>query len=472
MTLIRAEEANFCATTLVSSSQAKASTPAEIDQVWLSYWNPSSKSAKLQSRNILWSYYYEKLTKIYLPSLKKKKLQPMLDEGDLESQVAQEILDCIQSFNPTFEVSFENFCGPQIVRFTRQNLYRDQKPLGNRATAQASQVFSDALESLKTQGKWPFTSEELNEEVSRQLLKRSRFENEQALQKKVLWTLERAARPATMSLDDRGFQYESGQRIFEPSFESTAEQNVEMQDLIAFVSKDFSIRDQIMIELLFQGRTQAEIATELHQRGKEHLRKTSIVKLKKNAEEAFGELSQKIQFAKVRRTLSESLNVSPAPTSPPLLNRRDWLLLTLQQLDIRIDGKTNRQHDNSEFYLDPGKPIDFDSFLNSLSSHLSGRDLFLIRLAFQSAPEKSMIEQLQSAGFKKPRLPIMTILKNDIRPTLEFRLIDFTMEEELRKQGFSISESRVSQILSDEILPALKKRLQQLGPTRSGTQRD
>jgi hypothetical protein len=227
-----------------------------------------------------------------------------------------------------------------------------------------------------------------------------------------------------------------------------------------------------MIELLFQGRTQAEIATELHQRGKEHLRKTSIVKLKKNAEEAFGELSQKIQFAKVRRTLSESLNVSPAPTSPPLLNRRDWLLLTLQQLDIRIDGKTNRQHDNSEFYLDPGKPIDFDSFLNSLSSHLSGRDLFLIRLAFQSAPEKSMIEQLQSAGFKKPRLPIMTILKNDIRPTLEFRLIDFTMEEELRKQGFSISESRVSQILSDEILPALKKRLQQLGPTRSGTQRD
>lgn len=476
MALIGAEEANSCATTLISSSQAKASTPAEIDQVWLSYWNPSSESEKLHSRNILWSHYYETLTKLFIPNLKKKKLHPMLDEGDLESQVAQTILGCIQSFNPTFAVSFENFCGQKIVMFTRQNLYRDQKPLGNRATAQASQIVSDALEILKTQGKWPFMRDELLEEVSRQLLKRSRFEDEQALQKGVLLTLERAARPATVSLEDDGFKNEKGQRVFEPSFESAAERNVEMQDLIAFLSQDFSARDQIIIELLFQGRTQAEIATELHQRGVELLRKSTAVKLKDRSDQSSHQPPQKTRFAKARLALSESLSVSPAPTSAPtsapLLNQRDWLLLSLQQLDNRIDGKTTRQHDKADLYLDPGEPVDFDSFLKSLSTRLSDRDLFLIRLAFQSASEEAMITHLKTTGFKRPRLPIQTIFKNDIRPALELHLISFSMEEELRKQGFSIGESRVSQILNDEILPALKKRLEKLSPTRSGTEHD
>ena len=445
-----------CSISIAAIASKKAAQSGRIEQVWDAYLRSKSQ----QNRNILWGHYFVELYEKMRPRLSLKKLHPSLTEEDLKSEFALALLKCIENFDPSSQTKFETFCSTPLA-FTISNLKRYHKPLGNRAAARRTKVHEDAMFNLKSQGKTPPTQEELKQEVMLLLASKYSFDSAEALETETRIIVEQGPNPSVQSLSDPAT--ENDIRSFaEPGYVSLAEDEVELEDFLNELLADLSVRDQIIVRLLLEGYTQAEIPEELKKRGMDLIISGSSIKMTGSLE---GKGTTSTEEARLKKAKTGLKSAKPGYTPKVSLDQRDWLLLSLRQLDTLANGNSSRAHDLAEYFLDPGPAVNLDEFLDSLKPQITDRNYLVVRLALKGFSEEEILEELKEQGFRKPRLPLKDILRQELIPDLEIRLDSFKPEKELQRLGFDISESRVSQIMTRDIAPKLEERLKKMDST-------
>ncbi len=450
-----------CAQTLKSlTAEQKASNQTRIEEAWDVYLRARSTKERQLSRNILWEHYFVELYEKMRPRLSLKKLHPSLTEDDLKSEFALALLKCLENYDPTSQTKFETFCSTPLA-FVISNLKRYHKPLGNRASARRAKIYSEAVFNLKSQGKSPPTDEELYQEVMLQLAAKYSFQDAEALETETKLTIERGPGAITVSLEDDSLRDADGRAIFEPSYDSEAESDIELEDFLNKLLSGLPVRDQVIVRLLVEGYSQAEIPAELKKRGAEILMSASSVTLEGAVDSKTGEPAVEVRVEAARKALLKSKRGQ----SQAKLDQRDWLLLSLRQLDMALEGSSTRKHDNSDTYLNPGEPMTLNEFIESMEKTFTDRNLAIIRLALLGHDESEIGVQLKEEGFRKPRLPLKDILKQEIMPELEKKLEDFHFDKVLQRHGFDVSESRISQLMTKEIAPKIQARLQEIDST-------
>jgi len=442
---------------IASIASAKAAQSNRIEQVWDAYLRSKSQ----HNRNILWGHYFVELYEKMRPRLSLKKLHPSLTEEDLKSEFALALLKCIENFDPSSQTKFETFCSTPLA-FTISNLKRYHKPLGNRAAARRTKVHEDAMFNLKSQGKTPPTQEELKQEVMLLLASKYSFDSAEALETETRIIVEQGPNPSVQSFNDPTGEGDNGRDLFaEPGYVSLAEDEVELEDFLNELLADLSVRDQMIVRLLVEGYSQVEIPEELKKRATDLIISGSSIKMTGVLEGKEGGTDE-ARLAKAQKGLEST---RPNYTPKVSLDQRDWLLLSLRQLDNLVDGNTSRTHGSAEYFLDPGPAINLDEFLDSLKPQITDRNYLVIRLALKGFSEERILLELKEQGFRKPRLPLKDILRQELIPNLEIRLDSFKPEKEIQRLGFDISQSRVSQIMTKEILPKLEERLKKMDST-------
>ena len=450
-----------CAQTLKGlTTEQRAAKQSRIEEAWDSYLRAKSTKERQLNRNILWEHYFVELYEKMRPRLSLRKLHPSLTEDDLKSEFAMALLKCLENYDPTSQTKFETFCSTPLA-FVISNLKRYHKPLGNRASARRAKIYSQAVFNLKSQGKSPPTEEELRQEVMLQLAASYSFEDAEALETETKLTIKQGPGNTTISLEDESFKDAEGRVIFEPSYDSEAESDIELEDFLNELLEGLPIRDQIIVRLLVEGYSQAEISAELKKRGAEILMSAENVNLEGVVDSQTGKPAAEVRIEAAKKSLAKSKTAA----SQVKLDQRDWLLLSLRQLDIALDGSSTRKHDSAETYLNPGEPITLNEFIESVEKTFTDRNLTIIRLALQGYDEAEISVQLKEKGFRKPRLPLKDILKQEIMPDLERKLEDFQFDRVLQRHGFDVSESRISQLLTKEIAPKIQARLQEIDST-------
>ncbi len=450
-----------CAQTLKGlTAEQKAAKQTRIEEAWDAYLRAKSTKDRQLNRNILWEHYFIELYEKMRPRLSLKKLHPSLTEDDLKSEFAMALLKCLENYDPTSETKFETFCSTPLA-FVISNLKRYHKPLGNKTSARRAKIYSEALFNLKSQGKSPATEEELRQEVMLQLATKYSFDDQEALETETRLTIQHGPGMVTISLEDESLKDKEGRSIFEPSFDSEAEAEIELEDFLNNLLSGLPVRDQVIVRLLVEGYSQAEIPEELKKRGTEILLNGSTIKLEGTIDPETQRPATDVRLEAAKKAL---LKLSKRHESPKL-DQRDWLLLTLRQFDQVREGSTSRGHDTSESYLNPGDAISLDQFIDSIETNFTDRNLFIIRLALLGKDETEIYEALKEEGFRKPRLPLKDILKQEIMPDLESKLEDFKLDNILQRHGFDVSASRISQLLTKEIAPKIQERLKEIDST-------